>query len=112
MKLSAAILAQAYTGLSLLPPFSGWRIPAAEHVNFRITKSSMVYGTYDADPHEITISRTMCLTPADLVQTMAHEMVHIALERKGAKDHADHDASFREAAQEVCAVFGWDADKF
>ena len=46
------------------------------------------------------------------INTLAHEMVHLCLERKGASDHADHDTDFNALAAKVCNAWGWDFRKF
>ena len=110
MKLTKPLLASIYDLLAGLPPFSSYKLPT--DVEFQINKSTMLFGSYDVDPHVITISSVMHTTYQSVLETMGHEMVHLALEKKGAKDHANHDAQFNALAAKVCDQWGWDFTRF
>lgn len=103
---------RAYEFLSTLPPFHKWHLPASAGIIFKTTRSSMVFGTFDVDPPVITISTVMCKNMQDVLETLAHEMAHLKLERKGASSHAEHDDEFKLLAKEVCDVWGWKESKF
>jgi hypothetical protein len=47
-----------------------------------------------------------------VIETMGHEMVHLALERKGEETHANHGAKFLILAEKVCTEFGWKLEDF
>lgn len=101
-----------YEMLASLPPFSRCNCPLSVNVNFETNGSTMLQGSYDVDPHTITLSTKLNKTYQQALETMAHEMVHLCLERKGASDHADHDTDFNALAAKVCNAWGWDFRKF
>lgn len=101
-----------YTALSCLPPFSKWKMPDEYRIDLTVSRSNRVFGHYDSDPHAIAISCMQCKNFDDVIRTMAHEMVHLKLERDGDPDHSDHKGTWHEAVAEVCTYFGWDKETF
>jgi Zn-dependent peptidase ImmA (M78 family) len=101
-----------YTALAMLPPFSKWRMPDEYRIELGVSKSNRAYGLYDSDPHSITISKIQCKHFSDVIMTMAHEMVHLYLERCGDPDHSNHEGRWSETAAEVCTQFGWQTESF
>ena len=112
MRLSEKQVRAVYTCLAMLPPFSTWRMPDEYRVEFRVIRSNRVFGHYDSDPHTIAISREQCQNFDDVIKTMAHEMLHLHLEREGDPDHSEHKGVCGERSSEVCAAFGWDVAEF
>lgn len=98
--------------LACLPPFDRFNLPADVNIEFRVNRSSMAKGLYEPDPHQISISKPEHKDYQDTLLTMAHEMVHLALERRGASDHSNHDCDFNALAAEVCDAWGWDFRSF
>lgn len=101
-----------YYALKFCEPLSRYHLPDPFKVQFSVTRSSMTCGEYDTDPHQIKISKVANADLQAVFETMAHEMVHFALERKGAKDHANHDAEFNALAAEVCDTWNWNFKTF
>lgn len=112
MNLQPQNLAAMYELLSGLPPFSKYDLPRWDKVEFAVTRSRMLMGSYDGDPHHICVSKTLCDTYQKALETMAHEMVHLALERKGSRDHSDHDSDFNALAADICNAWGWKFKEF
>lgn len=112
MKLTPSILAGMYYALRATEPFPSYRLPHPSKIKFRVTRTTMSFGEYEPDPHTIRVSREACNNYNDALQTMAHEMTHMALERKGARDHANHDADFNALAAKVCDAWGWNFKEF
>ena len=112
MKLTPRMLQGMYYALKFCAPFNEYRLPDPHKVTFTVTRSSMTCGEYDTDPHQIKVSKVANADLNAVLQTMAHEMVHFALERKGAKDHAHHDSEFNALAAQVCDEWGWNFKEF
>lgn len=112
MKLTRQHLATMYYMLAAMPPFTRYKLPSDAKIDFKINRSKMLCGSYEVDPHTITISRVLCHTYQQVLETLAHEMVHLALEQRGASDHSDHDVAFNNLAAEVCTLWGWNFPKF
>jgi Zn-dependent peptidase ImmA (M78 family) len=96
----------------MLPPFCLWKLPDEYRLDFKVTKSKMVMGSYEPDPHTITISSIQNSNFQQVIETMAHEMVHLKLERDGDDGHADHSQTWKETSELVCQFFGWKKESF
>ena len=105
-------LIAAYEYLYSVKPFSGWNLPPSKSITFEVNKSQQLQGEYDTDPHTIRASSFFCKTQNDVIETVAHEMVHLHMERAGQFSHANHGRDFRAHARKVCAQFGWKVKDF
>ena len=112
MKPRESDLVAAYEYLAQLKPFSGWKIPSSDRVDFVVTRSKAEMGSYDGDPHTIRVSSHYCKTQQDVLETVAHEMVHVHLERSDNSTHYKHCKAFKKAAKAICRQFGWSEKKF
>jgi predicted SprT family Zn-dependent metalloprotease len=112
MRLSRQKLQAIYLALRLFPPFQKYKLPT--DVRFRVSRSVQMCGEYfrNCKGHEIVVSSESCHTLLEVTETIAHEMVHMILERKGESDHHAHDAKFNALASEVCNTLGFDFTKF
>lgn len=106
MQITAAQVQHAYDYLRTMPPFSNWRLPQSQGMVIKVINSKEVMGDYESDPHTLRISRVMCKSWLQVLETVSHEMVHIALEKEG-KTHGDHGDDFKSKAAEVCKHWGW-----
>lgn len=88
MKPSESDLVAAYEYLARIKPFSGWNLPESNAVEFEINRSQMLQGEYSPDPHTIKVSSEHCKTQQSVLETVAHEMVHLHLERARRKSPA------------------------
>lgn len=112
MKLTRHMLAQVYSMLAAMPPFDRFNLPSDASIQFKVNRSGMAKGTYEPDPNTITISKPEHKDYQDVVGTVAHEIVHLALERRGSRDHSNHDAEFNALAAEVCNLWNWNFKEF
>lgn len=112
MRIAAADLEQTYRYLSGFAPFKDWQLPDAARIDFVVNRSQQMQGEYDVDPHTIKVSSYFCKTWNDVIETVAHEMVHLACEKHGHYSHADHCPQFRRLARSVCRAFGWNVESF
>lgn len=114
LHLTPEVLAAAYTFLRATPPFNRWKLPAAPTFRFRVTGKRDEEGLYDdkngrATP-EIHISKHFVGKPFSLLETMAHEMIHVHLFAKGVRKH--HGPEFQRCAERVCGIHGFDPKRF
>lgn len=112
--LSLETLAAAYDYLRTTEPFSRWNLPDAEDIQFRVVRDRHLRGWYDLDGkrHRISISSSCVGRTDSLIETMAHEMVHLHQRHAGCDDHGEHGRAFRKLADQVCKIHGWDERLF
>lgn len=86
--------------------FKGIRLPASRRVNFAAKRLRTHHGYayypefgIDAD------TGTSCMTR--LIQIIAHEMIHLALEQNAASNHEFHDENFQALARIIEHEMGW-----
>jgi Zn-dependent peptidase ImmA (M78 family) len=58
-------------------------------------------------PHQDKIDICPDQTPYAVLRTLAHEIVHMVLEKQGDAELKDHDANFKALAKIVCRRMGW-----
>lgn len=112
MKITARHIRAAYTMFRQLPPFSSWKLPPPEKVRFAATNSREVYGTYEADPHKITVSRYNVKSFHALAVTIAHEIIHLRQQITGTFNESQHNREFMRLAKRACDALGWDKTGF
>jgi len=113
--LTPAVLRAAYEYLSATPPFRSWNLPAADDVAFRVVRDPHVFGHYKSRSgrHEIALSRRSIGRTLGIMETMAHEMVHLHQELTGMATHnVVHNAAFKKLAAQVCRHHGFDPFAF
>lgn len=113
LHLTPDILRAAYEYLRATPPFRRWKLPPADEVEFHVTRHLDRTGDCEtAGGHEpvIRISAALIGWTGSLMTTMAHEMVHVHLDRNGVRAH--HGADFRRCAAQVCRHHGFDPKMF
>ena len=101
-----------YETLIQLPPMARWKLPPSIDVEFRARAIKGAYGTYEADPHVITISTLKVGHFDTLFKTVAHEMVHLKRYIDNDPEWTQHDARFTELGNQICAVMGFDPKEF
>lgn len=112
MTLTPSKLAAVYDCLRAFPPYKGWRLPESDGVVFGVSLSLDTFGTYERcrGKPRIEISALMVTDWQTLVETMAHEMIHLRQCRAGRA--VDHDAEWQRIATRVCREFGWKREGF
>lgn len=111
--LTPEILRAAYEYLRATPPFNRWRLPAADEVEFHVTRHKDRTGdceTAGGQEPIIRISAALVGWTSSLMATMAHELVHLYLDRKGVRAH--HGREFQRCARLVCKRHGFDPRLF
>lgn len=106
-----AMLIAAYELVRSSPPFLGWRLPDPSEVEFEIINTRAIYG--DCDGERIRISAGKHGKLDTLLQTVAHEAIHLhQMRAKLETPNTEHNADFRKRAARVCRIHGWDARTF
>lgn len=120
MHLTPTILEAAYNYLRATPPFSKWKLPESDAVEFHVTRTqptkahNIIYGDYNNRPGKprIRISHNAHKNQYMVVLTMAHEMVHMYQYQPGARGSYDHGPKFKRLAAQVCRAHGFDPETF
>ena len=86
--------------------FKGLNLPKPAEMTFEARKLKKYHGYYKYPEHIITIN-TDTRSISQMLQIMAHEMIHVALEQNAASDHDRHDANFEELARVIEGEMGW-----
>ncbi len=107
-------VAAVYDCLRAFPPFAGWRLPPSDEIEIHIGVQEDAYAIYHrtGDQHGITVSMLLVTDWSTLVETVAHEMVHLHQARAGTETRAEHNREWRRLAAKVCASFGWNVERF
>ena len=112
LSLTPELMASAYSWLLLTPPFSRWTMPECNTVQFIVTRSRKAHGDhlFVNGVHRIRMSAHSIQRTFALIETMAHEMVHVVCDRDGVK--GEHGPIFRKRAALVCEWHGFDPGLF
>jgi hypothetical protein len=86
--------------------FDDVSLPSVDSMEFRKAKRKEYLGYYTYPPHRISINKDH-KTYASFLQTMAHEIIHVALEQTGSYGHEEHNEPFNALAEAVCIDMGW-----
>lgn len=117
LPLTPEMLASAYDFLAITPPFDGWNLPPSDEVVFKVSRSRRWFARYrwDGARHTIEVSANSVAYSDTLIVKMSHEMVHLHLEELGMDGRGGsntHSGAFRQLAEEVCKVHGFDPKAF
>lgn len=116
LPLTPHVLAAAYEYLRATQPFSGWKLPHADEVEFGVTRHRDREGDHSTyrrtTEHIIRVSTYYVKTTQTLLVCLAHEMIHEYMERSKITQRNDHGTRFKRLATRVCSVHGWDVEKF
>lgn len=117
LKLNEDMLIAAYEYFAASMPFSEWNLPPAEDVIFKVARTKRLYGWHQVEvtgrgksrklQHYITIAGK-CGHTITLMQTMAHEMIHLCDDQNCLSRNAEHGPAFVKLAQEVSLHHGFD----
>lgn len=111
-------MAAAFDYLRTTPPFHRWKLPSADQIKFKLSRSRVEYGNYQwsGSQHVITASVHAIGHTMTLMQFMAHEIIHLHLELTGKESKRGgrntHNAAFRKLADKVCKYHGFDLKAF
>ena len=114
LPLTPHMLEAAYEYLRTTPPFSGWRLPHADAVEFHVIRTPAVCGWHIAgETPTIAISTGRIGWTQALMETMAHEMIHLfQARRRSETPRTEHNAEFVRLAARVCDYHGFDPKLF
>jgi hypothetical protein len=130
MRLNPEVLEDTYNFLKCMPPFKSKNLYDADDVVFRVTRHRDCHGLFDDGKKKaksktkeklgstgkpmpiISISEIHVKTPYQLLETMAHEMVHMTLYVRGHSKWDAHGPSFQAFAKRICAAFGFKLEEF
>lgn len=119
------VMRQTYELLAACPPFVDWNLPPSEDISFGRTHLKDLRGRYYAHAYAghtkdaskikkqlIRINPRYNRTMDDLLQTMAHEMIHLHEHRSGMMTQAQHSEAYLMIARDICKRYGWRSDSF
>lgn len=97
-----------YAMLRELPPFANWKLPPARKVTFVVMDLETHLGQQQkiGPRHTIYVSRARLSHLNKVVETVAHEMVHVYLDDRGVK--VSHGTEFKKHKHQVAAAMGFD----
>jgi hypothetical protein len=102
----------AYSFLCALDPFAGLPMPEADAVEFVVSAHRDRAGDHrhTGVDHRITVSSYWIGSLDQLLQTVAHEMIHLIQHER--KQRRTHGAEFQRLALIICDQCGWDHKAF
>ena len=114
MRLTPEVVRNLYASLYCCYPFTQWKMPLPEEIEFIVTSDPELMGTYlydtgdDKYEHTVTISSGRCGHYYTMLTTLAHEMVHMSFHRQKGDKWAHHGKSFRDRCLKVAHELGLD----
>ena len=112
MKLNPAVLRNLYASLACCYPFTKWKMPLPEEINFVVINDSELMGTYlytdEEFEHTVTVSSARCGHYYTVLTTMAHEMIHMSFYRQKGDKWLQHGKPFRTRCKMVADELGFD----
>jgi len=113
MKLTPEAVRNMYAFLYCCYPFTKWKLPLPEEIDFQIVHDKDALGTYMYDTgedyeHTITISSARCGHAYTALTTLAHEVVHMSFHRQKGDKWAQHGKEFRRRCKMVADEMGFD----
>lgn len=120
MKITRDNLRAAYEYLSETEPFVGWNLPNADDIKFDIVNAVKRAGRcvhkfsddYAVSKFNIEVSNKHVDTTNYLMETMAHEMVHLHMFHNHVHELDHHGKAFQSYAKKVCKIHGFDLVQF
>lgn len=115
LHITPAMMEASYELLRTTPPFRGWKLPAADEVEFKVISSESRSADYfrKADgTHCIRANQKWIGSLNGLVATMAHEMCHMHHNIECPSNQAWHGKWFQSAARQVCRYHHFDPKSF
>lgn len=108
-------LAGVYEMLRRWPPFSGWDLPPAESVKFHVLKTDQWHADWwidEAERHHIRVSEKKHGHLASLIESMAHEMIHVRQRIAKTETKGEHNREYKRLGLRVCKALGFDHGQF
>jgi hypothetical protein len=113
LRLNSEAVKHLYASLYCIYPFTKWKMPLPDEIEFIVTPDPDVMGTYLLDTgddyeHTITISSGRCGHYYTMLTTLAHEMVHMSFHRQKGDKWTQHGKPFRTRCKIVAHELGFD----
>jgi hypothetical protein len=113
MRLNSEVVKHLYASLYCCYPFTKWKMPLPDEIEFIVTPDPEVMGTYLYDTgedyeHTITISSGRCGHYYTMLTTLAHEMVHMSFHWQEGNKWTQHGKAFRTRCKIVANELGFD----
>jgi hypothetical protein len=113
MRLNPEVVKNLYASLYCCYPFTKWKMPVPEEIDFIVTADPETMGTYLYDTgedyeHTITISSARCGHYYTVITTLAHEMIHLSFHRQKGDKWMQHGKPFRTRCKLVAIELGLD----
>jgi len=104
----------AYDLLDLTEPFCRWNLPSSDSIKFEITTKKDRHGDCEVCGPDIIIriSPHYVGRMDSLIETMAHEMIHLHMYCAGIAEPDPHGKGFKKLASLVCKWHGFDPKLF
>ena len=118
MRVTPEILREAYRFFLYTPPFSRYKLPPADGVEFRsVCKSDRrgQFRSWGREPnihYEIGVTDRFCEHLNIMLEIVAHEMVHLIIDIHYPKERGEHGVNFQRVAQKTAKYFGYDPKAF
>lgn len=114
LHMTPAMLEAAYELLRATPPFKGWKLPPGDEVAFHIlrTRAQQADHCLVGNTHQIRVSAAKHATLRSLLETVAHEMIHVREVQLRARPDVAHGKLFNRLADKVCREHGFDRGQF
>lgn len=111
--LTPQLLASTYTYLKSLPPFSRWKLPDEDAVQFHVTRFRHYAdcGPDHKGEQVIRVSSARVHHVRTLVLAVAHEMVHLHIILKKVRE-GEHGRTFRRLAKLASKTLDCDPGEF
>lgn len=113
LRLHPDLLAAVFDMLRTTEPFRAWKLPESDDVAFHVVRDPKMYADFGVDDDGgplIRVSAAKNGHTLTLLQSMAHEMIHLRQYLTGDKE--THGPRFQKAAAKVCAIHGFDPKTF
>jgi len=113
MRLNSEAISNAYASLCCMYPFTKWKLPVPEAIDFVVVHDPETMGTYYYDDggdyeHTITISSARCGHYYTMLTTLSHEMVHMSFYRCKGDKWSQHGKAFRTRCKLIADELGFD----
>ena len=114
MKLTPEVARNLYATLCCCYPFTKWKMPLPEEIDFLIIADNDSMGTYTYDTgdeyeHIVTISSSRCGHFYTVLTTLAHEAVHMSFYKQKGDKWLHHGKEFRRRCKMVADELGFDS---
>lgn len=117
MHITPDILETAYELLRATKPFNKWRLPDADDIEFRVTAARDRSGHFRGENipgagHEIAVSVNGIHDYGQMLETLAHECIHLRQYLRGSGSRNPHNQEFHRLAARVCDLHGFELTTF